>query len=260
MSSDSHDLSADAALAHRIAETAGGILLTLQRCGLFDGNALGKAGDRVANAFIMEALALARPEDAVLSEEEAADTARLAKSRVWIVDPLDGTREFGESCTDWAVHVALAIDGVAAVGAVALPGFPLTLATEPAPRLPLMDGPLKMLVSRTRPPPQAVSIASRLGAELVPMGSAGAKAMAVVRGEAQIYLHAGGQFEWDSCAPVAVARAAGLHVSRIDGSAPVYNRENPYMPDLLVCRAEHAERVLALCAALEDELTIKGAR
>jgi 3'(2'), 5'-bisphosphate nucleotidase len=239
----------DAALARHIAETAGELLLTLQRSRLFDGKALGKAGDRVSNAFIMEALATARPDDAVLSEEEAADTARLARSRVWIVDPLDGTREFGEKRTDWAVHVALAIDGVATIGAVALPGFPLTLGTSPAPQPPPDSGGLKMLVSRTRPAPQAVSVASKLGAELVPMGSAGAKAMAVVRGEAQIYLHAGGQYEWDSCAPVAVARAAGLHVSRIDGSAPLYNRENPYMPDLLICRPEVAERVLALCAA-----------
>jgi 3'(2'), 5'-bisphosphate nucleotidase len=243
------DLTDDAALAHRIAETAGEILLSLQRCGLFDGKVLGRAGDRVSNGFIMEALAAARPQDAVLSEEEAADTARLGRSRVWIVDPLDGTREFGEKRTDWAVHVALAIDGVATIGAVALPGFPLTLCTSPAPSPPPDSGSLKMLVSRTRPAPQAVSVASKLGAELVPMGSAGAKAMAVVRGEAQIYLHAGGQYEWDSCAPVAVARAAGLHVSRIDGSPPVYNREDPYMPDLLVCRAEVAQRVLELCAS-----------
>jgi 3'(2'), 5'-bisphosphate nucleotidase len=218
---------------------------------LFDGKALGKAGDRVSNAFIMEALAAVRPQDSILSEEEAADTARLTKSRVWIVDPLDGTREFGEKRTDWAVHVALAIDGVATVGAVALPGLAITLTTEAPARLsPRKAGSLRMLVSRTRPAPQAVEIASRLGAELVPMGSAGAKAMAVVRGEAEIYLHAGGQYEWDSCAPVAVARAAGLHVSRIDGSPPLYNRENPYMPDLLVCRTEIAQEVLALCAAL----------
>lgn len=248
-SRQSLDLADDAALARHIAETAGELLLTLQRCGLFNGKALGSAGDRVANAFIMEALATARPEDAVLSEEEAADTARLGRSRVWIVDPLDGTREFGEKRTDWAVHVALAIDGVATVGAVALPGFPLTLCTSPAPTPPIDAGSLKMLVSRTRPAPQAVSVASKLGAELVPMGSAGAKAMAVVRGEAQIYLHAGGQYEWDSCAPVAVARAAGLHVSRIDGSPPIYNRADPYMPDLLVCRPEVAQRVLELCAS-----------
>jgi 3'(2'), 5'-bisphosphate nucleotidase len=239
----------DAALARQIAGTAGEALMTLQRSGLFDGKALGKAGDRVSNALIMEALAAARPDDAVLSEEEATGTARLGRSRVWIVDPLDGTREFGERRTDWAVHVALAIDGAAAVGAVALPGLAVTLASSPAPAPPSATGSLKMLVSRTRPAPQAVSVAAKLGAELVPMGSAGAKAMAVVRGEAQIYLHAGGQYEWDSCAPAAVARAAGLHVSRIDGSAPLYNRENPYMPDLLICRAELADRVLALCAA-----------
>jgi 3'(2'), 5'-bisphosphate nucleotidase len=247
--SEHQESSDDTALARHIAETAGGLLIALQGCGLFDGKALGSAGDRVANAFIMEALKNARPEDAVLSEEEAADSSRLSRSRVWIVDPLDGTREFGERRTDWAVHVALAIDGVATVGAVALPGFPLTLSTSPPPVPPPDGGALKMLVSRTRPAPQAVSVASKLGAELVPMGSAGAKAMAVVRGEAQIYLHAGGQYEWDSCAPVAVARAAGLHVSRIDGSPPLYNRENPYMPDLLVCRPELARRVLDLCAA-----------
>jgi 3'(2'), 5'-bisphosphate nucleotidase len=239
----------DAALARQVAEVAGDLLVTLQRSELFEGKALGHAGDRTANAFIMEALATARPNDAILSEEEAGDAARLAKSRVWIVDPLDGTREFGERRTDWAVHIALAIDGIATVGAVALPGFPLLFATDPPPSALVASGPLKMLVSRTRPAPQAVAVASKLGAELVPMGSAGAKAMAVVRGEAHIYLHAGGQYEWDSCAPVAVARAAGLWVSRIDGSVPRYNQENPYMPDLLICRPELAERVLELCAA-----------
>jgi len=239
----------DAALARRVAQIAGDLLVALQVSQLFEGKALGRAGDRTANAFIMEALANARPDDAILSEEEAADGARLAKSRVWIVDPLDGTREFGERRTDWAVHIALAIDGVATVGAVALPGFPLLLATDPPPPVLVASGPLKMLVSRTRPAPQAVAVAAKLGAELVPMGSAGAKAMAVVRGEAHIYLHAGGQYEWDSCAPVAVARAAGLWVSRIDGSVPRYNQENPYMPDLLICRPELAERALELCAA-----------
>ena len=238
----------DASLARRVAQVAGDLLLTLQRSDLFDGKALGRAGDRVANAFIMEALAVARPDDAILSEEEAADSKRLAKSRVWIVDPLDGTREFGERRTDWAVHIALAIDGIATLGAVALPGFPMVLATDPPPQVLVAEGPLKMLVSRTRPAPQAVAVASKLGAELVPMGSAGAKAMAVVRGEAHIYLHAGGQYEWDSCAPVAVARAAGLWVSRIDGSVPRYNQENPYMPDLLICRPGVAARVLELCA------------
>jgi len=226
----------DQLLARKIAETAGELLLTLQRSGLFDGKSLGAAGDRVANAFIMEALAQARPEDAVLSEEEAADPLRLGRRRVWIVDPLDGTREFGESRTDWAVHIALAIDGCAKIGAVALPGLGLVLNSGAPPAPPARrEGPLRMLVSRTRPAADAVRVAERLGAELVPMGSAGAKAMAVVRGEADIYLHSGGQYEWDSCAPVAVASSAGLHVSRIDGSPLVYNCENPYLPDLLIC-------------------------
>ena len=240
-------LETDAQLARHIASTAGELLVALQRSGLFQGKALGKAGDRVANAFIMEALRENRPEDGVLSEEEAADPARLARSRVWIVDPLDGTREYGEKRTDWAVHVALTIDGRPEIGAVALPGLKLALCSEhPAALAPLGDKTLRMLVSRTRPAAEAVAVAGRLGAELVPMGSAGAKAMAVLRDEADIYLHSGGQYEWDSCAPVAVAQAAGLHVSRIDGSRLIYNRENPYMPDLLICRKEHASRILAL--------------
>lgn len=240
----------DVELARHIAETAGKLLVELQSCGLFEGKELGKAGDRVANAFIMEALRSQRPQDAVLSEEEAADTARLDASRVWIVDPLDGTREYGERRTDWAVHIALAIDGKAEIGAVALPGFPLTLCSHsPPPISPAGKRPLRMLVSRTRPAPQSVSVAEKLNAELVPMGSAGAKAMAVVRGEADIYLHSGGQFEWDSCAPVAVAQAAGHHVSRIDGSPLIYNRADPYLPDLLICPKHLASIVLQ---AVED--------
>ena len=240
----------DVELARRVAETAGEILLALQRSGLFEGKALGKAGDRVANAFIMEALVNQRPDDAVLSEEEKDNTERLSASRVWIVDPLDGTREYGETRSDWAVHVALAIDGTAAIGAVALPGLPATLCTDQTHHIPPRNGQPRMLVSRTRPAPSAVAVAEHLGAELVPMGSAGAKAMAVVRGEADIYLHAGGQYEWDSCAPVAVAAAAGLHVSRIDGSPLIYNREDPYLPDLLICRKDEAAKMLAFIATL----------
>lgn len=234
----------DVVLAHHIATTAGELLLTLQRSGLFDDKALGKAGDRVANAFIMQALSTARPNDAVLSEEEALDPVRLARSRVWIVDPLDGTREYGESRTDWAVHIALSINGRAEIGAVALPGLPLTLCSAGDYPPPPAGARRRMLVSRTRPAAEALAVAEALGAELVPMGSAGAKAMAVLRGEADIYLHSGGQYEWDSCAPVAVAQAAGLYVSRIDGSPCVYNQEDPYMPDLLICRSELAQRVL----------------
>jgi 3'(2'), 5'-bisphosphate nucleotidase len=239
----------DHELARQVAAIAGELLLILQRSGLFEGKALGQAGDRIANAFIMEALRQARPNDAILSEEEAADIARLDFERVWIVDPLDGTREFGESRTDWAVHIALAIGGRGLIGAVALPGLATVMTTQAPPPSPARrDGPLRMVVSRTRPAQHAVSVAGRLGAELVPMGSAGAKAMAVVRGEADIYLHSGGQYEWDSCAPAAVAAAAGLHVSRIDGSPLVYNCEDPYLPDLLICKPDLSDRILQALA------------
>jgi 3'(2'), 5'-bisphosphate nucleotidase len=238
----------DTELARRIAESAGRMLMELRDSGLFAGKELGQAGDELANAFIMRALRRNRPDDAILSEEERDNSARLAASRVWIVDPLDGTREYGEARADWAVHVALAIDGTATLGAVALPGLPLTLTSADTLVRPHHSGRLRMRVSRTRPAAEAVAVAEALGAELVPMGSAGAKAMAVVRGEADIYLHSGGQYEWDSCAPVAVAQAAGLHVSRIDGSPLRYNQRDTLLPDLLVCPREHAARVIELTA------------
>ena len=238
----------DTELARQIAETAGRILVELRNSGLFAGKELGQAGDELANAFIMRALRRNRPDDAILSEEERDNSARLSASRVWIVDPLDGTREYGEARADWAVHVALAIDGTATLGAVALPGLPLTLSSDDQLSRPHHSGRLRMLVSRTRPAAEAVAVAEALGAELVPMGSAGAKAMAVVRGEADIYLHSGGQYEWDSCAPVAVAQAAGLHVSRIDGSPLRYNQRDTLLPDLLVCPKELAARVIELTA------------
>jgi 3'(2'), 5'-bisphosphate nucleotidase len=239
----------DAALSRSIADTAGRLLLTLQDCGLFEAKALGKAGDQVSHAFMMEALQTRRPEDAVLSEEGAADPARLKAERVWIVDPLDGTREFSERRTDWAIHVALTMNGKPVAGAVALPGLGLTLSTDlPPPLAPLHQGPMRIMVSRTRPPKEAESVVQQLGAALVPMGSAGAKAMAVLRGEAEAYIHSGGQYEWDSCAPVAVALAAGLHASRIDGSPCIYNRPDVSMPDLLICRKEVADKILAAIA------------
>jgi len=194
----------------------------------------------------MHELRTARPDDAILSEEEKDNVIRCDSSRAWIVDPLDGTREYSEGRSDWAVHVALAIDGVPTVGAVALPGLGLTLTSGAPKPLEPANLPPKMLVSRTRPAAEAVFVAAKIGAELLAMGSAGAKAMAVVRGEADIYLHTGGQYEWDNCAPVAVAKAAGLHVSRADGSPLVYNCANPYLPDLLICRAEFADEVLRL--------------
>lgn len=243
----------DEQLAERLATEAGAILLALRAEGL-DGKALGQAGDEAANAVLCRELRAARPDDAILSEEEKDSAARLAHRRVWIVDPLDGTREYGEGRDDWAVHVALAVDGVATVGAVALPGLGITLTSgSPMPLRPA-NQPLKMLVSRTRPAAEAVFVAGRIGAELLAMGSAGAKAMAVVRGEADIYLHTGGQYEWDNCAPVAVAQAAGLHVSRVDGSAIRYNAADTYLPDLLICRAELADEVLRLAAEYSPAL------
>ncbi len=236
----------DAALAAHLAETAGQILLAVRGATVFSPQALGKAGDQTANQFLVQAIRHARPDDGLLSEEMSCDGERLTKRRTWIVDPVDGTREYGEARHDWAVHVALAIDGVAAIGAVALPDAGLVLRSDQPAAVPPPASPLRMLVSRTRPAPEAVAVAERLGATLVPMGSAGAKAMAVVQGEADIYLHSGGQFEWDSAAPVAVAAAFGLHCSRIDGSPLRYNQEDVYLPDLLICQKELAGEVLAL--------------
>ncbi|MGH6650321.1 MAG: 3'(2'),5'-bisphosphate nucleotidase CysQ [Sphingopyxis sp.] len=243
----------DEQLAQRLATAAGQILRDLQASGEFADKALGKAGDARANAMLMHELRAARPDDAILSEEEKDNVIRCESSRAWIVDPLDGTREYSEGRSDWAVHVALAIDGVPTVGAVALPGLGLTLTSGSPQPLEPANVPPKMLVSRTRPAAEAVFVAEKIGAELLAMGSAGAKAMAVVRGEADIYLHTGGQYEWDNCAPAAVAMAAGLHVSRVDGSPLVYNCANPYLPDLLICRKEFAADALRLAAEYSPE-------
>ncbi|MDB5662386.1 MAG: 3(2),5-bisphosphate nucleotidase CysQ [Sphingomonas bacterium] len=231
----------DADLASAIAEAAGRLLVAIRQSDTLHGKALGAAGDLTANAFILAALAANRPADGVLSEESADSDARLAKSRVWIVDPLDGTREYSEGRDDWAVHVALAVDGVATIGAVAQPGVGLYRSDavrampEPAHAI---------IVSRSRPPVEAERVAAALGVPLIGMGSAGAKAMAVLRGEAVAYVHSGGQHEWDSAAPVAVCAAAGLHVSRLDGSPLRYNGANPYMPDLLICHPAWRDRIL----------------
>lgn len=232
--------------AARIAAHAGELLLELRSSSPLTGKDLKDEGDRRAHDCIMELLAQAYPDDPVLSEEGVDDTVRLSSDRVWIVDPLDGTREYSEGRSDWAVHVALALDGAAAIGAVALPGLDMVLATDPAPVVPPPHGGApRMVVSRTRPPEITETLREAIGAELVPMGSAGAKAMAVVRGEVDVYAHAGGQYEWDSAAPVAVAAAAGLHVSRLDGSPLRYNNADVWLPDLLICRPELAEAVLA---------------
>lgn len=244
------DLS-DHALAASIATEAGRLLLAVREQFAGDPERLKAEGDLQAHHWIVGQLTTLRPHDGLLSEEAAADPARLACPRVWIVDPLDGTREFSEGDRDdWAVHVALVEDGVPVVGAVALPALGTTLHTGPGgwPALApfVAGGPVRVLVSRTRPTALASAIVEGLGGTLLPMGSAGAKAMAVVRGEAEVYAHSGGQYEWDSAAPVAVAAAAGLHVSRLDGSPLRYNAENPWLPDLLICRPELADAVIAI--------------
>jgi 3'(2'), 5'-bisphosphate nucleotidase len=261
---------ADARLAADLARRAGELLLQI-RSGE-PGRDLGRTGDQQSNALLLEGLAEARPGDAVLSEESVDSPARLEAERVWIIDPLDGTREFSmPGRSDWAVHVALWESGLGlTAGAVAEPALGAVHASHRV----SVDGssstgadrnaggragvstggrrrhgtrPL-MLVSDSRPPPFAAAVAAAVGADVAPMGSAGAKAMAVLRGDADAYSHAGGQWEWDSAAPVAVVTAAGLHASRIDGSPLVYNQPHPYLPDLLICRADLAEVLLPAIA------------
>ncbi len=245
---DDHRLAADLA-------TQTGELLVPLRQRLVEGGIthyeLKDAGDEAAHDLIVRILAEQRPDDAVLSEEGADERARLSAARTWIVDPLDGTREFAEPPrTDWAVHIALVVNGDPVAGAVSLPAQNLTFSTQqpsvlpaPSPAAP------RVIVSRTRRPPAAQMLARELDATYLEMGSAGAKAMAVVQGLADIYAHSGGQYEWDNAAPVAVALAAGLHCSRLDGTPMVYNNPDPYLPDLLICRPEWAEQCLAILNA-----------
>jgi len=237
----------DAALARALADAAGELLLQLRaNADDLDPRGLRDRGDASAHALLVARLADARPSDAVLSEEGKDDPARLRAQRVWIVDPLDGTREYGEAGrSDWAVHVALWERGELTAGAVALPALGTTLSTaDPRPMPAPRPGPVRIAVSRTRPPELVRRLAALLDVELVPMGSAGAKVSAVVLGDVDAYVHGGGQYEWDSAAPVAVARAAGAHASRLDGSPLVYNRPDPLLPDLVVCRPELARDLL----------------
>lgn len=241
----------DHELAARLATEAGELLLKV-RAELADADAADRkaAGDKRSHDFLMAALAEHRPGDAVLSEEGADDKARLAAERVWIVDPLDGTREFSElGREDWAVHVALWQAGELVAGSVALPAQGVTLATPTVAAPPAAPDVARIVVSRTRPPALALAVREALGGVLVEMGSAGAKVASVVQGISDVYVHAGGQYEWDSAAPVAVARAAGLFTSRIDGSPLVYNQDDVSLPDLVVCRPELADAVLAVTTA-----------
>ena len=251
----------DARLAADLAQRAGALLLDIRATSGLEGKELGKKGDHDSNELLLAALAEHRPDDAVLSEESTDSAARLDADRVWIIDPLDGTREYGmPPRPDWAVHVALWERGRGiTAAAVSQPSLDAVYASDTASDTAshtvsdgVSDGAPTgeraarptFLVSDSRPPSWAAPVAEALGAELAPMGSAGAKAMAVLRGDAQAYLHAGGQWEWDSAAPVGVVLAAGLHASRVDGSELVYNSAHPYLPDLLICRADLAAPLL----------------
>ncbi|NYG59447.1 3'(2'), 5'-bisphosphate nucleotidase [Nocardioides daedukensis] len=247
-------LADDHAFAAWAATVAGEALLELRGSGL-EGTELKDAGDLASHELLMELLATHAPDDSVLSEEEHRGTrslhSRLTSSRVWIIDPVDGTREFSEPPRDdWAVHVALWQDGELVAGAVAQPGLGQTFHTGEPPVVPVSTAlQPRIAVSRTRPPAFIDTLAQELGALLVPMGSAGAKVVSVARGLTDAYVHAGGQFEWDSAAPVAVARSAGLHASRIDGSPLLYNQADVMLPDLVVCRPELADPILAFLAS-----------
>ncbi|MEU0177855.1 3'(2'),5'-bisphosphate nucleotidase CysQ [Streptomyces massasporeus] len=244
----------DDELAVRLATAAGRVLCALrEETGFDDPAALRALGDRRSHEYLLGELERHRPDDAVLSEEGADDAGRLTCPRVWIIDPLDGTREYAErGRTDWAVHVALWQDGELAAGAVAMPARGQVLSTAGArlaERGAARNGSLRLAVSRTRAPALVQGLATELDAELVPMGSAGVKIGAVVLGAVDAYVHGGGQYEWDSAAPVAVARAARCHASRLDGSPLVYNQPDAWLPDLVVCRPELRDRLLAAISA-----------
>ena len=239
----------DAALAQRLAVEAGQLLVGVRDELTARGASpwqIMDTGDIASHRFLLDALRTARPEDAVLSEEGADDPRRATAERVWIIDPLDGTHEFGEHDRhDWAVHIALWEAGTLVAAAVSLPALGAVFGTDPAPTPPEPTRPRpRIITSRSRAPYAAVLVADALDCDAVRLGSAGAKAMAVVLGEADIYVHDGGMYQWDSAAPAAVALAAGLHASRIDGSPLVYNQRDAWLPDLLICRADLAQRVL----------------
>lgn len=242
----------DESLAGRLAQGTGEILKGVRNVGLLRGGDLGAAGDAIAQDWISRSLTLHRPDDGVLSEEATDDLSRLDKDRVWIIDPLDGTREYGGVRQDWAVHIALAEEGQVTVAAVGMPdlGQVFTSAESRA-----VDGPRtnRFVISRNSTPDIAPYLAEKFDAELTTMGSCGAKAVSVLLGDNDAYIHAGGQYEWDNAAPVGVCRAAGLHCSRLDGSPLVYNNRDTYLPDLLICRPDLADDILAAVGTYIDE-------
>lgn len=246
---------ADARLAGELAMSAGEMLFAFRQSKEASGltsEQLKAGGDSRAQAFLSAALFQRRPADVVLSEEAADDPARLSAERVWIIDPLDGTREYAEGRKDWAVHVALWSHGQLSAGAVAVPALSYVTGGKAPLRTRNPHRQLRIAVSRSRAPEVADVVAERLHAKLERMGSAGYKTCAVISGEVDAYLHAGGQFEWDSAAPVFAARQAGLHASRLDGSELRYNQKSAYLPDLLICHTDVRDKLLAM---IEDVRT-----
>lgn len=242
----------DSRLTNLIAEGTGEILKGIRGVGLLRGRELGEAGDELAQNWIARVLAQHRPGDGFLSEEAADNSERLGKDRVWIVDPLDGTKEFATGRQDWAVHVALVENGVPTHAAVGLPDLGVVFKSSDVRHV---TGPYagKVAMSRNRPPAVAKHIADALGFETAQIGSAGAKAMHVLLGDFDAYVHAGGQYEWDQAAPVGVSLAAGLHCSRLDGSPLHYNNQDTYIPDMVICRPELADQILEAAAKYREE-------
>lgn len=242
----------DATLAQRLAQGTGEILKGVRNVGLLRGTELGKAGDALAQDWIARSLVQLRPNDAMLSEEAEDDLARLDNSRVWIIDPLDGTREYAGGRQDWAVHIALAEDGKIVEAAVGMPDLGRVFSSS---EVRAVEGSRtnRLVISQNTTPAIAEFIAEDLGMELVTMGSCGAKAVSVILGDNDAYVHAGGQYEWDNAAPVGIAQAAGLHTSRLDGTDLCYNCESPYLPDLVISRPDMADEILASAAKFHDK-------
>ncbi|WP_298075950.1 3'(2'),5'-bisphosphate nucleotidase CysQ [uncultured Corynebacterium sp.] len=242
----------DATLAQRLAQGTGEILKGVRNVGLLRGTELGKAGDALAQDWIARSLVQHRPNDAMLSEEAEDDLSRLDNSRVWIIDPLDGTREYAGGRQDWAVHIALVEDGKVIEAAVGMPDLGRVFSSS---EVRAVEGARtnRLVISQNTTPAIAEFIAEDLGLELVTMGSCGAKAVSVILGDNDAYVHAGGQYEWDNAAPVGIAQAAGLHTSRLDGTDLCYNCESPYLPDLMISRPDMADEILASAAKFHDK-------
>ena len=242
----------DATLAQRLAQGTGEILKGVRNVGLLRGTELGKAGDALAQDWIARSLVQHRPNDAMLSEEAEDDLARLDNSRVWIIDPLDGTREYAGGRQDWAVHIALVENGKIIEAAVGMPDLGRVFSSS---EVRAVEGARtnRLVISQNTTPAIAEFIAEDLGLELVTMGSCGAKAVSVILGDNDAYVHAGGQYEWDNAAPVGIAQAAGLHTSRLDGTDLCYNCESPYLPDLVISRPDMADEILSSAAKFHDK-------